>query len=178
MSSLTPLNYLLLAFIGRKPRNANQLRNALSELPPGLFSDSPGSIYPALKKMVNLGLVEVEDLGKGRRRAPYHLTPSGRDKLFAWLGQPVQISEMVSAPAMVALRVAFAGAFSATTQDLPVRLEEMRQHALRASEELKRYCLSADTHLARSSKMSLDLAVEMLSGYARWAERWLEQVRD
>lgn len=178
MSSLSFLNYLLLALIGRKSRNANQLRNAFSELPQGLFSDSPGSIYPALKKMVILELVETKDRGKGKRRAPYRLTPSGRDILFAWLRQPVQISEMVSVPAKVALRIAFAGAFSATDQDVPMRLKEMHQHALKASKELEHYRLSADAHLARSSKMSLDLAEEMLSGYARWAERWLKQVGD
>lgn len=60
----------------------------------GLFySASFGSLYPALKRMTDKGLIiviEVESSSKNKKL--YELQPSGKDAFLNWLAEPLELS--------------------------------------------------------------------------------------
>ena len=48
----TALGYALIGLVQEDPRSGYALRKVFEDTPMGAFSSSPGSIYPALKKLV------------------------------------------------------------------------------------------------------------------------------
>ena len=62
--------------------------DSMSALYPGSF----GSIYPALAKLLEAGLVSAtEQPTGGRQRKVYRITESGRRQFTAWLSQPLTL---------------------------------------------------------------------------------------
>lgn len=81
----------LLGMLSLKPMSGYELRGLISESIGNFWSESFGQIYPALKRMVAEGLVEVEDAPSGgRERKVYSLTAAGRQRLEEWLGMPAR----------------------------------------------------------------------------------------
>jgi DNA-binding PadR family transcriptional regulator len=87
------LQLMLLALLADSPAHGYQLIKALDERSEGVYSPSPGMVYPALTYMQELGLVSVASDGN---KKSYSLAPDGQarldsqreraDELFAGLG--------------------------------------------------------------------------------------------
>jgi hypothetical protein len=74
-----------------------------------IFSDSPGSIYPALKRLERSGMVTctLEETGHVRRRALYRLSSEGVNALQRWLTQPIQVDDVARKLPELFLRFSF-----------------------------------------------------------------------
>lgn len=103
-TAVTPVGYVLLCEIGRLPRGGHALRLLFESSPLSVFSSSPGSIYPALKRLQEQNLVAAIGTGRGGR---YELTSSGREVLLCWLAQPVTPVDVSERLEMCLLRFAF-----------------------------------------------------------------------
>lgn len=66
---------LVLSVLQEKPMHGYEIMKALEERFQGLYQPSPGSIYPALKSLLNKGFVTVT--GEERRKT-YRITPKGQ----------------------------------------------------------------------------------------------------
>jgi DNA-binding PadR family transcriptional regulator len=102
------LDHALLGLLHEKPRSGYDLRKLFATGPMGHFSDSPGSIYPALRRLSRQGLIAgVAEGPVLRRRQVFRLTPRGEDELRGWLSAPVTREELVHGGGAVMLRFAF-----------------------------------------------------------------------
>jgi DNA-binding PadR family transcriptional regulator len=101
--TLTPLNYILIGLAAAEPRSGYALRRVFEDTPMARYSSSPGSIYPALKKLEKEGLVAHPAEGRGA----YHATEAGRAALADWLAEPVTLRQVADLPEIVMLRFAF-----------------------------------------------------------------------
>jgi DNA-binding PadR family transcriptional regulator len=72
------LQLLILALLEEKPRHGYEIIKALEERSGGFYSPSPGTIYPALTYLEELGYASVEVEGT---KKSYHITDTGREKL-------------------------------------------------------------------------------------------------
>ncbi len=72
------LQLVILALLEEKPRHGYEIIKALEERSGGFYSPSPGTIYPALTYLEELGYARVEVEGA---KKSYHITDAGRDKL-------------------------------------------------------------------------------------------------
>jgi DNA-binding PadR family transcriptional regulator len=61
-----------------EPRNGYQIMQEVEERSGGLWSPSPGSVYPALQQLEDEGLIRAEEID-GRKL--YRLTDSGREQV-------------------------------------------------------------------------------------------------
>jgi DNA-binding PadR family transcriptional regulator len=77
----------LLLFLAER-RSGYDIRLLFKATPLGVFSDSPGAIYPALARLEARCLLASEAAG-GRRRRVYFRTPEGEAALDAWLRAPI-----------------------------------------------------------------------------------------
>ena len=64
----------LLVLLQEEPRNGYQLMQEIGERSDGVWTPSPGSVYPALQQLEDEGLVAVQ----GQERKLYALTDEGR----------------------------------------------------------------------------------------------------
>src|ERR1700675_4910244 len=103
------LGYALLGLLSEAPFSGYDVRKMFSSTPMGTFSDSPGTIYPALQRLEASGLIrgEIEPRGGLRRRKVFCPTAAGTRELKKWLGHPVTRDNVVRGMDELMLRFSF-----------------------------------------------------------------------
>jgi len=91
------LRYLLLHLIAEKPRHGYELIKAIEEKFGGMYSPSPGVIYPTLTLLEELGHIRPAE-GEGARKA-YAVTEEGTAFLAANRAAVDQVLERMAAAA-------------------------------------------------------------------------------
>jgi DNA-binding PadR family transcriptional regulator len=105
----TRLGYALLGLLQQGPSSGYQLRKIFSATAMKTYSDSPGAIYPALRRLELQGLIHgaVEQGAGLRRRRMFRLTPKGLYELRKWIVRPVTLEELIWNQQETLLRFAF-----------------------------------------------------------------------
>ncbi len=171
MPKVTDLNYLLLGLLARQSQTAYSLTQSLASTPMRAYSSSPGSVYPAVRKLVDLGWVEegpAPPSAPGRRPRTLAITQAGREELEQWLLQPITADELTRRPGTVVLRLSLVSGVLGEGH-LPRRLDELEREARAASQRMASF-VSEHPELPLGSRLPLDLAVTLLETYADWAE--------
>ena len=108
---LTTFEYALLGIIGMSPMTGYDIHKVFVTTPLAHFSSSPGAIYPALRRLARIGLLEdrLDAAREARPRRVYSLTPRGEAALEAWLHQPVTREELIRGAGAPILRFSLAG---------------------------------------------------------------------
>lgn len=107
-ATLSTLDLALLGLLRMQPRSGYALRKAFDETPFGLYSSSPGAIYPALKKLARTGLI-AGTIRTGRTRRPTEIfvpTPAGLAALRRALASPVTTDDVARRMPELMLRFA------------------------------------------------------------------------
>jgi PadR family transcriptional regulator AphA len=87
---LGPTAYVILGTLALGPRSGYDIKQLADISTRHFWATSYGQIYPELRELSTKGLIKAEDASKGtRQRTIYHLTPSGRKILRAWVADPV-----------------------------------------------------------------------------------------
>jgi DNA-binding PadR family transcriptional regulator len=73
------LRSLLLWLIGEKPRHGYELIKAVEQLVGGAYSPSPGSVYPILSLLEDIGQIEAQSPDGGKKL--FAITDAGREAL-------------------------------------------------------------------------------------------------
>jgi len=144
-SSIPPLGYALLGLLQPRPSSGYDLRKIFSSTSMKTYSDSPGAIYPALRRLEREGMIRgtVEDGSGLRRRQVFRVTPKGLAELKRWITLPITRDDLTSGLKTIMLRFAFSekavgasasieilksmeAALGPHLQDLGEKLEKMR----------------------------------------------------
>ena len=81
--------------VSREPRSGYEIKALVDDTTRFFWAASYGQIYPELKRLSELGLVEGIDAPRGgRRRTVYAITADGEEELRSWLRQPPTTYEM------------------------------------------------------------------------------------
>jgi DNA-binding PadR family transcriptional regulator len=91
------LRYLLLHLIAEKPRHGYELIKAIEESFGGMYSPSPGVIYPTLTLLEELGHIRAAE-GDGSKKA-YEVTDEGRRFLAENRAAVEQVQQRLAAAA-------------------------------------------------------------------------------
>ena len=94
--------------LAQRPQSGYDLRKLFADTPMRHFSDSPGTIYPALGRLKGRKWVTAaRDKSSSRKREIFHITEPGKRALLEWLQAPFDRSEVVSGLGALLLRFAF-----------------------------------------------------------------------
>ncbi|HTT53484.1 MAG TPA: PadR family transcriptional regulator [Streptosporangiaceae bacterium] len=169
----TPFEHILLGLICAAPSSGYDLKRIFATTPMGLYQPSSGTLYPALRRLEQRGLVKAQspagqDGRSARHRRVYQPTQTGRAAHLDWLRTPV-------APATV-------------SPDLGLHLMRfvMMEHLLPPEEvltflrsladalaaliaQLERHTAAAD-FADRHPPLALDHGVAIHRASLRWAE--------
>jgi PadR family transcriptional regulator AphA len=89
------VEFVILGALAKKPQSGYEIKQLVDHSTRFFWAASYGQIYPELRRLEAVGLVESEaDDQGGRKRNRYHLTESGRERLRAWLLEPSAGYEM------------------------------------------------------------------------------------
>ena len=172
MRRLTNLEYLLLSLLQREPACGYALRKGFALTPLGHYSDSPGSIYPALQRLVRRGLlrpVKAEPTSR-RRTILFSITPKAVKELRAWAHGPITRQEVRNDPAALMLRFVICAQLcgDAAAHDFVGQFEaRVREIVL----ELESYLQSEGRNLPLAGRLAVEQGLEGYQALARWAAR-------
>jgi DNA-binding PadR family transcriptional regulator len=162
------LEYALLGLVGHAASSGYDLRKVFATTPMASFSDSPGAIYPALKRLEEGGLLRgrVESTGL-RQRKVFALTAAGRSQLARWLARPVTREDVVSGMEETILRFAFLEA--ACGRAAAARFLEMLESQLEAYvPELRAFLAATGPDMPRSAALALEFGVRSYESHLKW----------
>jgi DNA-binding PadR family transcriptional regulator len=175
---ISVLEFALLGLLAQGPLSGYDLRRRFVETPMKHFSDSPGSIYPALARLRRKGLVAVaeEQPQSRRRKTLFRIAPAGLAALRAWIAGPVTRADVVGALSELKLRFAFSASVVEATQ--VVQFLEGFQHELRRyAAELAGYYRKAAPGMSLTGRLALENGLYEYRANVRWARSALAQLK-
>jgi DNA-binding PadR family transcriptional regulator len=164
------LGFALLGLIHQKPMSGYDLRKIFAFTAMGSFSDSPGAIYPALRRLEARGLVHgtVEESSSLRKRRVFKITPKGLAAFKAWLKQPVTRDEVIRRIGELMLRFAFMDQ-TAGEERTAQFLREFAEQIAGYIPVLKQYLESHASEMPLSGRLALECGIQGYEAQFRWA---------
>ena len=165
------LGFALLGVISQKPCSGYDLRKFFSSTPMASFSDSPGSIYPALRRLERRGLIRGQgDKESGRRqRKLFQLTPRGRAEFRRWLRRPITRADVQHHLDSLMLRFAFMDESlgpAATRRFLQALHKELASYI----PSLREYLKSNRSAMPLSGRLALESGILSYETLFRWTK--------
>lgn len=172
------LSFALLGLIGQKARSGYELRKFFSSTPMISFSDSPGAIYPALRRLEQRRLVRghvVEGPGLRRRRI-FELTARGRAEFRRWQTQPVMRNDVIRNLDVLMLRFAFMDQFA--EKGIALRfLKAFHKELAAYISTLRKYLKSNREHMSQSGRLALESGIQAYETQLRWTKSAMRTYR-
>lgn len=103
---LTTLDYAILGLLLDKPMSGYEIRKVFETTAMGNYSSSPGSIYPAIKKLEKAALINHIQVS-GYRNGQFQITELGRVAIKEWLLMPFDRQFLSKKSEVLLLRFAF-----------------------------------------------------------------------
>jgi DNA-binding PadR family transcriptional regulator len=172
MNSDSLLGYALLGLLHRQPLSGYDLKKIFSSSPIGGFSNSPGAIYPALRRLEERGLVRgrVQQSSGLRHRRVFRITSRGLESVKVWQRKPIVRDDLARHIGELLLRFAFMDQTFGVEQSLAF----LRQFA----KELSSYIASLRKHLevhanemSLSGQLALECGIQDYEARLRWARK-------
>jgi DNA-binding PadR family transcriptional regulator len=122
------LRLWLLKLIDDRPRHGYDIISGLEEQFLGIYSPSPGTVYPRLAALEQEGLIEVDREDEGRKI--YRLTDAGRAELTARSDELRELGQRLSQSARDIARD--------IREDVRSSVRDLRREVRRASTDIRR----------------------------------------
>ena len=169
--ALSDLDYALLGLLFATPRSGYELRKVFQTTLLSAYSDSPGSIYPALRKLETSRHVTGTAAEDGRGRRTLRPTAKGKRALVAWLEAPVTAELLARDSAGVSLRLAFVS--DVAPRRFRPMLAEYRAALLTRLADVDAARRALDPQLSPSARAAVDLGAHVLRARADWCAKAL-----
>jgi len=166
------LEYLLLGLLGQGPSSGYDLRKQLTLTPMRHHSDSPGAVYPALRRLLRRRWIDAAPAGGARRRQELRLNDRGRAALALWLKRPVTREDVVRHGAELLLRFALMGG-TLQPPALVRFLRQYQQETLAYLEVLRRYHTATAALMPLSGRLAFEHGLAQYQVCRDWARRAL-----
>lgn len=127
----TTLEFTLVGLAAQEPRSGYDFKSLFESTALRQFSSSPGSIYPALKRLESAGLLrsEMSESAGNRSRRVYSTTEAGRTTLRGWLQSEVTIDELRRDLRLPILRFSLFGSVGVSPERAILFLEQFEAAA-------------------------------------------------
>ena len=168
----TTLEYALLGLLDQRPLSGYDLRRIFATTPFTHYSDSPGVVYPALRRLEARGWIAPHTgvTLNARRRRPLQLTAAGSRCFRAWLLMPPTRDEVVHDMGALYLRFAFMS--QAVPPTVPRRFLASLRGLLEAHlGELERYHARAIRTMPPTGRLVFEHGIEEIRHTVAWCAR-------
>jgi DNA-binding PadR family transcriptional regulator len=172
MQSDSLLGCALLGLILQQPMSGYDLRKIFASTAWGTFSDSPGAIYPALRRLETRGQVRgtVVESSSLRRRRVFNITPEGLAAFKTWLMQPVTHDDVIRRIPDMMVRFAFMDQ-TVGEERTATFLGEFACEMANYIPSLQQFLEAHASEMTLSSRLALESGIEEYEGRLRWARR-------
>jgi DNA-binding PadR family transcriptional regulator len=172
MENTSQLGFALLGLLHKEPMSGYDLRKVFTTTAMGSFSDSPGAIYPALRRLETSGLVRgtVEESTSLRKRRVYKITSKGLGEFRDWLKRPVTRDDVVRRKDDLMLRFAFMDQAMGDARTVEF-LSEFAEQVQSYLPDLRLFLESHAEAMPLSGRLALECGIAEYETLLRWARR-------
>ena len=172
----TALEYLILGSIAQKPMTGYAIRMQFKNTALGNFSSSPGSVYPALKRMEKNKLIEKKRL-PGSDKSAFAITNMGSDILKNWLLKKIELEDVAKKKEWLLLRFAFMDD-SIPTEAQIKWVESFAKQIRLYIHELNEYYESSDYNvLPRNGKLAFQHGIKAYKTTLQWSSETIKNLK-
>jgi DNA-binding PadR family transcriptional regulator len=173
----TLLAYALLGLLAQRPSSGYDLRKTFASSPLGHYSDSPGSIYPALRRLHDAGFVRsaIDRTRPLRPRQVFNLSARGRAALRRWLRKPIAREDVVQRSDELVLRFVFMER-ALPLSEISRFLADIRREVEAYTKELEEYISGPGSALTLHARLSVQHGLASFRVLAGWAADALRRV--
>lgn len=176
---LTSFEHILLGLICSEPSSGYDLKRMFAGTPMGVYQPSSGALYPALRRLELIGMVQAQNPpgqngSSARHRRVYEPTAAGRSAHAGWLRAPVEPATVARDLGLHLMRfVMMEHLFSAA--EVVAFLRSFADALAEFTSGLEHYMADADPG-TRHARLALDhgLAVHLAS--LQWAEHTIREL--
>jgi DNA-binding PadR family transcriptional regulator len=166
---LSDLELALLGLIRQEARSGYALRKAFDSVFLGGLSDSPGAIYPALRRLRSAGLIDAPSAHSARKTEVFRITTAGRRALRAALEMPVSPSESHE-------RLLLRFAFMDLELDAAAIAAFLRSYGTLAAQRAERLRTRRSAVGLGMAALALEHEIDVSVTRAKWAERAVTEI--
>jgi DNA-binding PadR family transcriptional regulator len=176
------LEFALLGTLRHKPHSGYDLRKTFTTTGMRFYSDSPGSVYPALKRLEARGLIEAVNPknleADPRKRQLFSLAEKGREALVAWLERHVTVDDVANRLSELMLRFAMMDGSVPRTTTIRFLSEfegQMAIHAADSRAKLEEMRSKAGLH---TGVLAYEAGIEGMERQVSWAQRTRKRLEE
>jgi DNA-binding PadR family transcriptional regulator len=176
--TLTPLHGALLGLLAEEPRSGYDLRRVFATTPMRHFSDSPGAIYPALRRLRQSAMISstVDRTARLRPREVFTVTPEGRAALREWAAAPPTRDDVVAGVELLILR--FVLVYSVLSPAAAITfLEELERQLVGYSAEVAAFLRAAKPTMHLGAQCGVENGLRVFDAHVEWCRGTLKRLR-
>jgi len=167
------LGYAVLGLLHQEERSGYDLRKIFANTPMGTFSDSPGAIYPALRRLEEQGFVRGQlQASSGRRRRVFRPTASGKRAFRTWQTKAITADDIMHRVDDLMLRFAFMDETASPAQAVRF-LRDLARGLRRHMPSLRQFLQANARRMPLSGRLALEKGVRDYEELLRWSRRAL-----
>ena len=175
-TTLTPLNYLILALLSREPQSGYRICRMIEAMPIGAISASPGSVYPSLKKLLTHGyLLSKVYGGDVKQRKHYRPSAKGKRALTRWLDEPVTAKTAVRSPEILFIKLSFSGKDPTL---LGIQMENLHAELANTLDDLREYQTASQNAMGDGGRLAVDLSIRLANLLYEWTGSLVNTMTD
>ena len=179
MKNLTSLDYAILGILRMNSLTGYEIRKIIDQKTFGNFSSSPGSIYPALKRLQQLELIYqiVRPKFTTSSKKVFCIQSNGIMKLEEWLKKPIHSDDLDKDLQEIILRFAFMNYLrntDHTIQFLESFIIEINSYLKKLQEDLKMKYFD----LSVNRKLVIENRIDISKTHLQWAQKALKSINE
>ena len=165
----TLLDFAILGLIQDQPLSGYGIRKVFEETAMGNYSNSPGTIYPAIKRLEKFELVEKaaqKDTGK----TAFQITKMGLSELKKWLTRPIEKKEVEKKLDELLLRFAFMENLVSKQQKIQF-LHALQDLLKNYVQELQGYYSKESDQMPLHARLAFQHGIETNKTTLKWCKK-------
>jgi len=170
MRNASTLEFALVGLLRQKAQSGYDLRKTFTETAMRHYSDSPGSIYPALKRLHGRGWIEAEPRDR-RGREVFHLSNEGVTALVEWLSRDVIREDVVFRGEELMLRFAFMDGNVPRSTTIRFLEQFEREFGIYVGELRARFERDSSKGTVHTGLLAFQHGVEAMEAQLSWAQK-------
>ncbi|MDH4298952.1 MAG: PadR family transcriptional regulator [Cyclobacteriaceae bacterium] len=169
LRKLTHIDYAILGLLKQRPVSGYKIRMTFKKTALGNFSSSPGTIYPALKRLETLGMVKKKSHVSKKGHELFTITKTGIRALTEWLQQPVMKEDVAKNLNLLLLRFAFMDGLC-SKENMQKFLESFKLATAKYIAELVKFQETESRHLPLSGRLAFAHGIASYKTTLRWCK--------
>lgn len=170
----TLVDYAILGLIQDQPLSGYAIRKMFEETALGNYSSSPGTIYPALKRLQKFDLVKKQEQSNSKKTG-FEITDKGLLILKNWFLKPIEKTDVAKSTDELLLRFGFMESL-VEKKDRILFLRSFQNRLTSYIEELKEFYTKESSKMPLHGRLAFQYGIDSNQTTLKWCEKAISQL--